>query len=181
MEGFWTVIFAISLALLCACTPKPQTANEATQAELVSTLGELETTLRQKPDQVLDSANVLTFVRNAQALASRFPQDSLAPVYLFRAAELCHATGKFNEAIGLWGQIGTSFSPYIRSAEAVFMQGFVAENELKDRDKALEYYEVFLEKYPEHPMAKDAQVLLANLKRGVTDQQLIEQFEQQQQ
>ena len=181
MEGFWTVIFAISLALLCACTPKPQTANEATQAELVSTLGELETTLRQKPDQALDSANVLTFVRNAQALARRFPQDSLAPVYLFRAAELCHTTGKFNEAIGLWGQIGTSFSPYIRSAEAVFMQGFVAENELKDKDKALEFYQVFLEKYPEHPMAKDAQVLVTNLKRGVTDQQLIEQFEQQQQ
>ena len=181
MDGFWTVIFAISLALLCACTPKPQTANEATQAELVSTLGELETTLRQKPDQALDTARVNAFVSNAQALARRFPQDSLAPVYLFRAAEFCHATGKFHEAIGLWGQIGTSFSSYIRSAEAVFMQGFVAENELKDRDKALEYYEVFLEKYPEHPMAKDAQVLVTNLKRGVTDQQLIEQFEQQQQ
>ena len=61
------------------------------------------------------------------------------------------------------------------------MQGFVAENELKDKDKALEFYQVFLEKYPEHPMAKDAQVLVTNLKRGVTDQQLIEQFEQQQQ
>jgi len=181
MDGFWTAIFAISLAFFCACTPKPQTVNEATQAELVSTLGELETILRQKPNQALDSANVLTFVRNAQALASRFPQDSLAPVYLFRAAELCHANGKFNEAIGLWGQIGTSFSQYIRSAEAVFMQGFVAENELKDREKAIEFYAVFLEKYPDHPMAKDAQVLLTNLKRGVTDQQLIEQFEQQQQ
>jgi len=181
MHRLWTVILAVFLTLFSACTPKPTAVNAATQSQLVSTLVELETTLRQKPDQALDTANVSIFVRNAQALASRFPQDSLAPVFLFRAAELCHATGKFHEAIGLWGQIGTSFNQYIRCPEAIFMQAFVAENEIKDRDKALEYYEVFLDKYPEHPMAKDAHVLLTNLKRGVTDQQLIEQFEQQQQ
>lgn len=169
------------LALLLACTPKSSNLETASQAQLISTLGQLETELRSAGESTLDTNKINTFVENALALATRFPQDSLAPLYLFRAAELRHATGKWEEAIGLWGKVDSKFKNYQRSPEALFMQGFVAENELRDRKQAVKYYQIFIEKYPRHPLSTDASVLIENLKKGVSDQELIERFEQQQQ
>lgn len=169
------------IALSFACTPKPPNTATVTQAQLISTLGQLETELRAGKGTALDTNKINTFVQNAEALATRFPQDSLAPLYLFRAAELRHATGKWEEAIDLWGKIDAKFKNYQRSPEALFMQGFVAENELHDRKQAVKYYQIFIEKYPQHPLSKDASALIDNLKKGVSDQELIEQFEQQQQ
>lgn len=167
--------------LLWGCGSKPNGSNTATEAQLVSTLGQLESQLRESSGTSLDTAKINTFVQNAESLAERFPQDSLAPLYLFKAAELRHASGKWAEAIDLWGTVDTKFKNYQRSPEALFMQGFVSENDLQDRKQAIRYYEVFLAKYPQHPMADDARALIENLKKGITDQELIEQFEQQQQ
>lgn len=171
----------ILMLFILACTPKSSNTESSSQAQLISTLGQLETELRSGESTTPDTNKINTFVQNAEALAARFPQDSLAPLYLFRAAELRHATGKWEEAIDLWGKIDAKFKNYQRSPEALFMQGFVAENELHDRKQAVKYYQTFIEKYPQHPLSKDAIVLMDNLKKGVSDQELIEQFEQQQQ
>lgn len=167
--------------LLWACGSKPTGVNTATEAQLISTLGQLESQLRESNGTSLDTTKINTFIQNAENLAERFPHDSLAPLYLFRAAELRHASGKWAEAIDLWGAVDTKFKNYQRSPEALFMQGFVSENDLQNREQAIKYYEVFLAKYPQHPMADDARVLIENLKKGISDQELIEQFEQQQQ
>lgn len=183
MQGSLRAVLWMGLSILLlfsACTVKEKGASTATQAQLVSTLGQLETQLRLAPEQDLDTTKVTTFVDYAEALAERFPQDSLAPLYLFRAAELSYATGQLHAAIDLWGKINSSFNKYNRSPEAAFMQGFVAENDLKDKEKAINFYQAFLTQYPEHPMAKDARVLVDNLKKGISDRELIEQFEQQQ-
>lgn len=166
---------------LWACNSKPTGAEAATEAQLISTLGQLESQLRESSGKTLDTAKINTFVQNAETLAQRFPQDSLAPLYLFKAAELRHASGKWAEAVELWGTVDSKFKSYQRSPEALFMQGFVSENDLQDREQAIRYYEVFLAKYPQHPMADDARALIENLKKGISDQELIEQFEQQQQ
>lgn len=167
--------------LLWACNSKPKGVETATEAQLITTLGQLESQLRESSGTNLDTTKINTFVQNAETLAERFPQDSLAPLYLFKAAELRHASGKWAEAIDLWGTVDTKFKNYQRSPEALFMQGFVSENDLQDRKQAIRYYEVFLAKYPQHPMADDARTLIENLKKGISDQELIEQFEQQQQ
>ncbi len=184
MKKFRQLRFYISLStiiLLWGCSSKPKGIETATEAQLITSLGQLESQLRQNSGTSLDTAKINTFVQNAETLAERFPQDSLAPLYLFKAAELRHASGKWAEAIELWGTVDTKFKNYQRSPEALFMQGFVSENDLQNRKQAIRYYEVFLAKYPQHPMAEDAKVLIENLKKGVTDQELIEQFEQQQQ
>jgi outer membrane protein assembly factor BamD (BamD/ComL family) len=177
----WIFVNLGILMLLWACSSKPNGVNTATEAQLITTLGQLESQLRESTGTTLDTAKINTFVQNAKTLAERFPQDSLAPLYLFRAAELRHATGKWAEAIELWGTVDTKFKNYQRSPEALFMQGFVSENDLQDRKQAIRYYELFLAKHPQHPMVDDARALIENLKKGISDQELIEQFEQQQQ
>ncbi len=179
-RSFFCTILGTTM-LLWGCSSKPKGIETATEAQLITSLGQLESQLRQNSGTSLDTAKINTFVQNAETLAERFPQDSLAPLYLFKAAELRHASGKWAEAIELWGTVDTKFKNYQRSPEALFMQGFVSENDLQNRKQAIRYYEVFLAKYPQHPMAEDAKVLIENLKKGVTDQELIEQFEQQQQ
>jgi outer membrane protein assembly factor BamD (BamD/ComL family) len=184
MKEYLQLRFYISLStimLLCACSSKPKGVETATEAQLITTLSQLESQLRESTGTTLDTAKINTFVQNAKTLADRFPQDSLAPLYLFKAAELRHASGQWAEAIELWGTVDTKFNNYQRSPEALFMQGFVSENDLQDRKQAIRYYEVFLAKHPQHPMADDARVLIENLKKGISDQELIEQFEQQQQ
>lgn len=174
-------ILLVGVALFSACTPKSRNTETATQAQLISALSQLETELSSAEGTKLDTNKINTFVQNAEELVTRFPQDSLAPLYLFKAAELRHATGKWEEAITLWGKVDAKFRKYPRSPEALFMQGFVAENDLHNRKQAVGFYQTFIEKYPQHPLNKDASVLMENLKKGVSDQELIEQFEQQQQ
>jgi TolA-binding protein len=79
------------------------------------------------------------------------------------------------EAVEYFGKFVTNFSENERVPLALFLQGFIYENNLADMPNAKLKYEEFLEKYPQHEMAKDAQIALQNL--GKTPEELIKEFE----
>ena len=57
---------------------------------------------------------------------------------------------------------------------ALFLKGFLLENDLKKPEKAKEIYESFMQKYPNHAMAKDVNFLIQNL--GKSDKEIIEKI-----
>ncbi len=54
-------------------------------------------------------------------------------------------------------------------AKAMFMVGFINANYTNNFDKAREYYNDFLKKYPDHDLADDAEYEINNLGKSIDD------------
>lgn len=105
----------------------------------------------------------------------QFPGDTLSPVYLFKAADLSSKTNEIHQAVQLFGKLVKDYPEHRHAPIAVFLQGFIYENQAGDPMKAKPFYEEFLSKYPDHPMAADVSFSLENL--GKTPEELIRSFE----
>jgi TolA-binding protein len=84
-------------------------------------------------------------------------------------------TNRSMEAIKFYDRILTDFPDYRKAPEALFLKGYVYENNLGRLDKAKEIYETFMAKYPENEFADDAKVSLQYL--GKSPEELIEIFQ----
>lgn len=115
-------------------------------------------------------------IESYESFANNFPGDSLAPDYLFKAGDVAMNTNRSNKAIMLYDRIINEYSDYRKVPEALFLKGYVYENNLGRLDKAKAIYEEFLVKYPDNDFADDAEVSLKYL--GKSPEELIEIFQQ---
>lgn len=169
-------------ALLFACSPGKSNGKAPQQEELASELRVLEHTLAQGLNELtIDTATALSFVEKAQQYAAHFAQDSLAPNFLFRAADVARGLGDYALAVQLWGKVASDFEDSPRAPQSLFFQAFTFDNDMRDYTAARSAYQTFLERYPKHPMAKDAMALLEVLNSGKTTEELIREFQQQNQ
>jgi len=110
--------------------------------------------------------------------ATTYPNDTLSAEYLFRAGELSRAVNMGRQAILYYDKITYSFPKYRKVAYCYFLEGFVYENQMNDILNAKKYYNLFITKFPTHPLVKDAKVLIENL--GKSPEELIKSFEEKQ-
>lgn len=107
--------------------------------------------------------------------AKNFPQDSLASKQLFKAAEVAQGLGEYEEALGILERIQSEFPQSKEAATALFLSGFITENHLNSPELAKTYYQSFITKYPNHPLAKDARILIEQA--GLTDPRFLREFQ----
>jgi len=88
---------------------------------------------------------------------------------MFAQANQLQKEGKYQESINAYQKLISSFPESKFAPQSQFMIGFIFANEFKDLDKAKAAYEKFLEKYPEHEMAKDATWELEHLGKDIND------------
>jgi outer membrane protein assembly factor BamD (BamD/ComL family) len=106
-----------------------------------------------------------------------YPQDSLSPDFLFRAAGIAMNSGDGTIALNLYDQFLKDYPNHPQAAMSLFFKGFVYENLLRNLDYAKETYLQFIEKYPNDEFNDDARMALKNL--GKTPDQMIREFEVQ--
>jgi outer membrane protein assembly factor BamD (BamD/ComL family) len=120
---------------------------------------------------------VKILVADYQAYAAQFNTDTLAPEYLFKAADLNKSVRNFKAAIDNWGFIIQKYPQSKQAPFSLFLQAFSYENDLSDTARAKLIYEDFLKKYPTHQLAKSAQSSIDNM--GVSLEELVKRFEEQ--
>ncbi len=129
---------------------------------------------------VTDSAKAEEFIRTAEEMAGLVQKtnpDQYADL-LLKAAGLAKTIGDPQKAVDLYSRIAEGMPQHSKAPTALFMLGFVYENDLGDLAKAKSTYEAFLQKYPDDPdFADDAQTALKML--GKTPEEIIREFEQQ--
>lgn len=123
----------------------------------------------------INKANAEKYVDVCESYALAFPSDSLSPSYLFKAAEMSRAMQSYGKTISLYDWISTYYSEDKNAPMALFLKGFLLENDLKKPEKAKEIYESFMQKYPNHAMAKDVNFLIENL--GKSDKEIMEKID----
>ncbi|MCB0635217.1 MAG: tetratricopeptide repeat protein [Lewinella sp.] len=121
-------------------------------------------------------ATVDTLLTASEDFVRAFPRDTAAAHILFRAANVAHGAGRFEQAIDLWDRVVDDYPQYAQRPDALFLQGFTADKDLLEADRATRYYEAFLQQFPEHPMAKDVALLLQMLHRNQRPEDLIRSF-----
>jgi TolA-binding protein len=97
-----------------------------------------------------------------------------------KAAGLAKTIGEPNTALRFYYNVAEKLPTHPKAPTALFMMGFIYENDLKDMEKAKSTYEEFLKRYPNDPdYVDDAQNALQFL--GIPPEEIIKQFEQNQQ
>lgn len=128
-----------------------------------------------KLSQKVDSTAVTELLGAYQNFATRYPEDSLAPDYLYKAAGLAVGFNRGVQAVEIYESIIKSYPSYKKVPECYFMEAFTYENTIGNIGMANRYYNFFLAKFPEHDLADDAKAALKFL--GKSPEEMVREFE----
>lgn len=171
-------IFTIALlaSVLTACNTG-STADKS--AELTQKLTELDKAMGGA--NVTDKAKANEFIKTSEELAGlveKTNQDQYVDL-LLKSAGLAKTIEDPKKAIELYEKVANGLPNHPKAPTALFMIGFVYENDLNDLAKAKTTYESFLQKYPNDPdFSDDAQTALTML--GRSPEEIIKEFEKKQ-
>ena len=171
-------LFILLLALTWGCNSSSSSDKE--KALLQEELNQLQSQLAEAKDVKKDLSAAKTLIEKSQIFATQYTQDTLAPVYLFRAADVARGIGEHKLAVDLWGEVMTKFPDFRRTPDALFLQGFTSDKDLQDKALAQRYYMEFLDKYPGHEFVEDVQLLLQYIEQDKSPEQLVKEFQESQ-
>ncbi len=179
------LVLALPIALLMACsggteeTTVEQTDTNAppTKEERLKDINALEEKLFRNVEHY-DEGAAHAIVREYSEFVDNYPDDPKSPEYLFRAGEVSSSLKRSIESVKYYQKLEKEYPEYEKLADALFLQGYVFENQLQDYDRARECYERFMKEYPSHHMVEQTKVILDQL--GKTPEELIKEIEAKQ-
>jgi tetratricopeptide (TPR) repeat protein len=166
------LILLILPALFLASCGESETNND--REKLLSDINKLEAQLYDSTK--MNDGVAMEMIMYYERFANAYKEDTLAPEYLFRAAEICQPLKQADKALKIYEKIEKEFPEYKKRGVCIFMQGFVCETMKMDYEKARFHYERFLKEYPNHALAPNTREMLKVL--GLTPEELIQRFEE---
>ena len=166
MKKYSLILFILTGVILTACNKS--------QSSLQTEISEMEKSATAT--STIDTVNCDSLISLYKNYCVLYKDDTICADYFFKAAELSVQLGKYQQAIELFGNT-QRFPVYRKGARALFMQGFIAENNLHDKNAAREYYNRFIIKFPNHKMAYEVKMLIQSL--NFTDEMLIQNLKRQ--
>ncbi len=174
MLKFVSLSIIISVLMLSSCTNTEKKAHENKSVTILD-INALEAELFDAKITVPDTTKAKKLSELYIIYADKHPNDSVAPEFLYKAADISMNYGKPKLTIGIFKKLLTSYPDYKNTPTVTFLMGYVYENQLKDYINARKYYTEFIEKYPDSDFADDAKISLENL--GKSPEELIKEFE----
>lgn len=150
--------------LFVACGEKKSDPQAAARANVEA----LEQKLKADPatisgDDRLNDSLASNVVKAYLRFVETYPKDSLAPDYLFKAADVMRGQFRWDNAVQVLEQLVTQYPTDKRVPNALFFAGFMLHNDLGQHTRATPYLERLVREYPEHRLAQDAKVLLETM------------------
>ncbi len=136
---------------------------------------ELEGQLYPESASKIDPVAAGKLIRKYETYAKKFPKNDNAALYLYKAGEVARSSGDMRRSVSLLEQLYDGYRNYEKAPQALFLAGFIYENDLKNLDKAKEIYNKFMQKYPNHELAASVKFSLENL--GKPADEIIKSFE----
>ena len=152
--------------LLFACSGDPVSEADAKKMEGQKRIRAMEDSLFEHHALDLRSAQAMIDVYKAYAAA--YPQDSLAPEFIFRAAGIHETMHHTDEALVLYDRVGKDYPQWENRVVLLFKKAVMLHNEGRLGEARTAYMEV-IASYPDHKFAKDARVLVESMGTGQQD------------
>jgi tetratricopeptide (TPR) repeat protein len=172
---FLPVILSIGFVWLNLVGCKEDASQAARQAHLAR-IDSLEQVLAVDPDVVKHMKTANALIGEIETFAKTYPSDSTALELLMKAGEIARGLGKYDKAIELLSMVWVKHPKHRLAPPALFLQGFIYDNDLSDSTLAVQHYREFLLRYPEHELAPQVQTLMEVV--GKSPEELIKTFEQ---
>lgn len=118
-----------------------------------------------------DTAKANHIIALYNLFVSNFPDDSLAPVYMFRTAEVQINTGNFEKGIASLDSVMALYPGFEDIAMCQFLKGQAYEAN-QQYDLAREAYTEFVNNYPDHILAADTRKMIPLI--GMTPEEQLE-------
>jgi TolA-binding protein len=117
--------------------------------------------------RAISTAQVLTIVFSLSLVAgcAKGPGER----QLFEQAKKYQEESKFTEATVAYEDLVKKYPESRNAPQCLFMVGYLYANHLGNMEKARQAYQLFLEKYPNHALVKDARWELAHLGQDVNE------------
>jgi outer membrane protein assembly factor BamD (BamD/ComL family) len=112
--------------------------------------------------------------RQASKTLEQFGDTNKNPKAIFTSAKFALNANEFAEALRIYDKLITQYPEFEKTPDALMAAGFICWDNLKDSKKATAYYKELVEKYPNHPLAKEAQTLLNENMLTMSDLELSE-------
>lgn len=162
------ILLILSLALMMASCGQKMTVEEINKLESqVFGVG-------ASPEK----ENIVKLVDAYVLYAKQNPDDVKSADYLFKALDVAVGVNMEGpqKAIDIADIMIEQYPEFEMTPMAMFIKGFVYENQMNNYEKALDTYHQFLDKYPNNPMAADVEASIRNI--GIPLDELIKTFEQ---
>lgn len=170
-------LFILLTALVIAFTScSNDEAKKKEQADLSTKIAELEIKVMDTVTYIIDYQVAKELGPAYIKYVKTYPQDSLAPDYLYKAAELNQALDKGNLSVKYYEQFLTDYPDNERAGTAMFQMAFVYENLVQNKELAVKYFNEFIEKYPNHPLVPSAEMSIENIDKS--PEELIKEFQE---
>ncbi len=153
------------------------TSCESQQKKLSDEIKSGEARLFNDSAKTLNIEESNNVFNNYLVYADTYKEDTTSAGFLFKAGDLAHGLNRPKEAIAIFERLITTFPKYRKSSSALFMQAFIYETTLKDKENAKKKYKEFIIKYPDHKLTASAQASLEQLNANLSDEDLIKSFE----
>lgn len=160
-------IILILLLGFYACKKDPK-------QELLKQIKEVETDLYNKDN--FNREKGIQLVDLYASFFEKFPDDTLADNYLYKAGEIAMNVNLGQRSVAYFNKVIAQYPNFDKIPECIFLKAFVFENQLNNIEKAGEHYSEFIEKYPNHPLVKDAEASLRFL--GKSPEELVKIFQE---
>lgn len=170
MRNILIILLAVSVF---ACSENKQKPGNTKESQL-SEIKKLENVLKNSEEVKPDLKKIEQMVNLYEVYVNNFPNDSIAPYYLFQAGRLLMTSKEYHKAIDKFATVHNRYKNSKHAGMSLFMQAFVYETGLSKMGKAKELYDQFIMEYPEHEMVKDAKASIQNL--GKTPEEIIKEF-----
>lgn len=152
--------------------PKQQDPAVLLHENSIAEIKKLETEMHKSAE--INNVTAGLAIQAYSDFAGNFPDDSLSPDYLFKAAEIATATQQYPQALTYYKTITDKYPQFKLNRESLYLQGYLLDNFLNDDAKAKLIYEQVITKYPTSSYANDAKAAIDNL--GKSDEELIKEF-----
>lgn len=180
MKKIWLpIIIVYTAGLMAGCShSSSQNGNSGTQDTVrrsdLNAINAVEKNMKTLTN--LDSYNANLAITAYTKFAGQFPDDSLAPLFLFKAASMAMSSGQYQRALGFYDNIQVKYPNFKQIPDCIFVEGFIYDSFLKDTARAHAKYLQVVNKYPDNSLAPQAKAAISAL--GKTDEQLMKEFEE---
>ncbi len=164
-------VFFISFGLIACQTPKEK-LSEKIKAN--------ETVLFSDSMKTLNDSLAMSTLDLYSSFANQFPEDTASVEYLFKAADLALGIRRAPRALESLELLIQRYPQSSKASSALFMQAFIHETAIQDKEGAKALFSQFMEKYPNHPLYSSALASFEQLSAGMSDEDLIRMFESKQ-
>lgn len=182
MKRIWIPAALIVVAFYFAgCGNKQQGQNQQNSTmqdtgrqAYINDINAIETKL--KNSTTIDTYNANLAITAYSKFAGHYPNDTLSPVFLFKAGNMAMSSEQYQRAISIYDNILAKYPSFRQIPDCIFVEGFIYDDYLKDTAKAHVKYSEVVSKYPNTILAQNASAAINDL--GKSNEEIMKEFDE---